>query len=290
MLYRTCGVYVGLITSLGLFTGIALADPQPLPSSVLNGNGVQLDTSVNVPSGNPTYKVGFGSYAGGGFTATIDGVNTVLWCVDAEEDIAPPTTYNADLVEVSQIGSNLSDVRYDNATSTQWKNSLGSATVQQRYEMAAYLTSLYPGVTSTDPAGPTQPATLQDQELQTAIWEILWNSSVSAQGGISYSEIASGNGTFNTADKNAVTTDIASAEAFANNSANASFFNNYAVVSGGVNSSGTLQSPGVQTYIVPLDTPSAVPEPASVVLLGSLLAGVFALTRRARAKRVHSMC
>ncbi len=47
------------------------------------------------------------------------------------------------------------------------------------------------------------------------------------------------------------------------------------------------QRAGIQTYIVQL-TPAAVPEPASVALFGSLLAGVFAFTRRARAKRVRN--
>ncbi len=86
-----------------MFTGVAAADPRPLSNTDLNSSGVQTNTQVNVPSGNPTYPVSFSFGSGGGFTATIDSTNTAMWCVDAEEDIAPPTIYNADLVEVSDI-------------------------------------------------------------------------------------------------------------------------------------------------------------------------------------------
>jgi hypothetical protein len=281
MLNKKCGFCVRLITSLGVLISVAIADPLPLPGSVLT-NGVQKDTFVNVPSGNPTYPVTFGFGSGGGFTATIDNTNTVMWCVDAMEDISPPATYNADLVEVSQIGSNSSYVRYGGVSS--WSTAItGDNTAQQRYEMATYLTSKYPGV----PAGPTQPYTLTDQELQAAIWEIMWNNSISSESGITLTQVQNGDGAFNSADENAVAKYIAAAQNFVNNPANASFFNNYAVVSGAAGSNGTLATSGFQTFIVPLDSP--VPEPASIVLLGSLIAGVFTLTRRQRARRVSQM-
>lgn len=272
---------------LGVFSGVAGANPTPLPSTVLNSSGYQLNTPVTVPSGNPTYPVSFSFGSGGGFTSTIDSTNTIMWCVDAEEDISPPTTYNADLVKLSTISTNSSYTRYGSVSSSQWQLKLsGDNTALQRYEMAAYLISQYPGY----PVGPSPSNTLTDQELQAAIWETMWNSSVTPQGGLTYSKVSNGGGTFNTADETAVSNYVSQAETFVNNSANASFFNNFAVVSGGVNSSGSLQSPGVQTYIVPLYSPSAVPEPASIVLLGSLLAGVCVLTRRFRAKRVTPVC
>ncbi len=274
-----CSICVGFIAAV--FSGVAIADPVALPSSNLNSSGYQLSTSVNMPSGNPTYPVSFSFGSGGGFTATIDSTNTAMWCVDAEEDVSPPTKYNADLVQLSTISSNSSYVRYGSVTGSGWQNNLGvDNTAQKRFEMAAYLISQYPGV----PAGPNPSNTTTDKELQTAIWEIMWNSTVPPQGGITYSKIT-GDGT-NAAN---VATDIFNAQNFVNNAANASFFNNYAVVSGGANLDGSLISPGIQTYIVQL-APSAVPEPASVFLFGSLLAGAFALTRRTRAKRLRSMC
>ncbi len=229
MLNRTCSLSVVLITLSFLSANVALADPQPLPSSVLNSSGVQLDTSVHVPSGNPTYPVSFNFGSGGGFTATIDSTNTVMWCVDAEEAISPPTTYNADLVELSKVATDKSYVRYGNVSSSQWKLSLsGDNTPLQRYEMAAYLISQYPGL----PAGPNPSNTLTDKELQTAIWEVMWNTSVSPAGSVTWSKIFNGGGALNTADENQVATYISQAQSFVNNSANASFFNNFAIVTG----------------------------------------------------------
>lgn len=288
---RISGLGVSLIGLWGVFSGLAAANPQPLPSTVLNSSGYQLNTSVNVPSGNPTYPVSFSFGSGGGFTSTIDSTNTIMWCVDAEEDIAPPTVYNADLVKVSTITNNSSYVRYGNAGSSQWALNLsGDNTAQQRYEMAAYLISQYPGYSPPGYAAPNPSNTLTDQELQAAIWETMWNSSVTPQGGITYNKVFNGGGAFNSTDENAVASYISQAQAFVNNSANTSFFNNFAVVSGGVNSNGTLQSPGIQTYICPLYPPATVPEPASVILLGSLLASVFGLTNRFRSRRTRPSC
>ncbi|MGH9436546.1 MAG: PEP-CTERM sorting domain-containing protein [Terriglobia bacterium] len=281
------GLYAGFI-GLFVFAGIAAADLAPLPGSVLNSSGVQTNTTVSVLDG--TYPVGFNFGYGGGFTASIDAIDTVIWCVDAEEDITLPTHYQADLVQLSQIGSNTNDVRYGTVTSG-WQLDLSGADAQQRYEMAAYLIDkYYPGVSASagTVAGPTQPANLMDQEIQTAIWELLWNSSVSPQGGITWPDIQSGSKTstplFNPTDMTAITGYINDAQTWVSANPTASLFDNYAVVSGSLNSDGTLHSPGIQTYLVQL-TP--VPEPASVILLASLLVAAFALVRRTRTKRAR---
>lgn len=288
------GLYAGFV-GLFVFTSIAVADLAPLPGSVLNSSGVQTNTTVSVPTSGVSpqyYPVGFNFGYGGGFTASIDSIDTVIWCVDAEEDIGPPTHYQADLVQLSQIGSNTSYVRYGFVTNG-WQLGLNGADAQQRYEMAAYLIdTYYPGVSASagTVAGPTQPATLMDQEIQTAIWELLWNSSVTAQGGITWNDIQYGSTStplFDSTDMTYIAGKINEAQTWVLANPHSSLFDEYAVVSGGgLNSDDTLQSSGVQTYLVQL-TP--VPEPASVILLASLLVAAFALVRRTRTKRARDI-
>lgn len=266
--------------ALFVCAGIAIADPQALPANILNGNGALINTAVSVPSGNPTYPISFSFGSGGGFSATIDGYSTVMWCVDAEEDISPPTDYSADLVQVSQIAANSNDVRYGNVTN--WQNN-GPApdytnyTAEQRYEMAAYLIDTY---YSPLPNGPNPSNTLQSRSVQTAIWELLWNDTSSD--GLSYSQVSG--------DGSSPGTYVTAAENFVAANPNSSIFDDYAVVSGGLTYGGGLKSPGVQTYLVQLTSPSPVPEPASVILFASLLIAVFALRRRARGKRADKVC
>jgi hypothetical protein len=63
----------------------------------------------------------------------------------------------------------------------------------------------------------------------------------------------------------AVATLIAQAQAFVNSNPNAALFNQFAVVSGAVNPSGSLLAPGIQTYLV-----QVTPEPNSIFVLMSL--------------------
>lgn len=258
---------------LFVFAAIAAADPQPLPSSILDSNGVLRPVSVNVPSGNPAYPIKFNWFEGGGFTAIVDGYSTVMWCVDAEETISPPESYWASLVQVSQVTNNANDVRYGNVT--YWENngpppSSTNYTAQQRYEMAAYLINSY---YSPLPNGPNPSNTAQTRSVQTAIWELLWNGAAADR--FSYNEISG--------DGSAPSSYINSAENFITSNPNSSIFDDYAVVTGSVHTNYYWK--GVQTYLVQLTSPSPVPEPASVVLLASLLLSILLLTQRVRAKR-----
>ena len=253
-----------------LFTGLALADA--LPSNLIPSDGVLKDTFVQVgsPSVNPQYPVTFGFGTGGGFEATIHSVNTVLWCVDAEEDIWFPTKYYADIVSLPTVATNSSYVRYGGVSGADWQLNLGPSdnNALSRFEMAAYLVSQY----GNFPNGPS-PNDTTNREIQTAIWEITWNDSViTPGGGITFNTIKGG------APSGPVQTYITQAQACIDHPASCAFNPaNYAVVSGPLTSvtSGDLASLGYQTYIVQL-----TPEPASIALLGVVGAWVFFARRR----------
>lgn len=283
----------GLAMVLGSVSGILMADP--LPSGILGAGGTLLNTSVNMQS--LPYPVSFqfsttyGNFtgSGGGFAAKVDGFNTIVWCVDSEEDISLPTNYQADLVQLSTVAANSSDVRYGNVTGSAWNLNLGAApydTAAFRYEAAAYLVSQYQGF----PNGPSS-SDLVNQELQTAAWELLYNSSVTAGYGITFSQIQTGGSTFNGSPaalaqfQSAVSADVADAVACVLNGSTCPGFHpgNWAVLSGPVNPSGALGvDRGNQTYLVQL---APVPEPSSLVLFGGvLLVCGFLLHRGVRAK------
>ncbi len=262
-----------------LCTGLALADA--FPASLLAPNGVLTDKAITVLSQppNPVYPVKFAFGTGGGFEATVDGINTIVWCVDAEEDIKFPTSYHGDIVQLSTLVANSADVRYGSVTGATWQNSLpGDNDALARFEMAAYLVSQY----GNFPSGPSS-SNAMNQEIQTAIWEIMWNSSVNPQGGITYAKIAKApsgipQATFDAAINDPTTGYIALAKQCIDNLATCAFNPaNYAVVSGAVKSSGALKPTGYQTYIVQL-----TPEPASIALLGVVGAWVFFARRRLR--------
>jgi hypothetical protein len=250
---------VGLVTGFGLVCGLAIADP--LPGSLIGPGGALLNVSVTVSSDppNPEYPVSFGFGTGGGFAATVDGYNTIVWCVDSEEDISFPTSYQADLVALPTVGTNASYVQYGNVSS--WSLAADYNTALFRYEVAAYLVSEYEGF----PNGPSS-SDLNDQELQTAAWEMMYNSSVSSS--ITFGDVQDGDGAFDTSDESQIATDISNAETCVlnDNAPGCSPFNpsDFAVLSGPVTSAGNLTSGGYQTYLVDL-TP--VPEPSSIVLL-----------------------
>lgn len=268
-----------LLTTL-LGAGLCLANTQPLSMSNFNSNGAQLDTQVQATGSSVAYPVNFNFGSGGGFAATIDHTSTIMWCVDAQEDISLPKTYNADIVLLSQIPQNQNYVRYANVSSSSWYLPLSNATAQQRFEMAAYLIKNdYPGF----PNGPSS-SSLQAQEVQTAIWKITWNGNTS-ESGITSSQIADGGGALSSsADQQQVSDYVTAAETFVNTggSALASLANSFAVISGPSDSLGKLSANGIQTYLV-----QVAPEPGYVMSLAVMfgLLAVFASRRKKALKQ-----
>jgi hypothetical protein len=208
--------------------------------------------------------------SGGGFTFMIDSTDSGMWCGDDDGG-----TYKADdFLGISKGGAHSSDARYDHVNGRRVKLISGN-TAQRRYEIAAYLVSHYPEISA--PLKPSNAFT--DKKIQTAIWEIVWNNSAGPHGGIQDDRTDRSN-----------IADVLKAVDFVNSSRDASLFNSDAVVSGGLDSLGNEGSPELRTHIVELHSPATVPEPTSVVLFGSLVVSFFAVTRRARAKRVRNMC
>lgn len=275
--------------ALGLLMifGLASAMADPIPDTVIGPGGALLNVQVNMQSSK--YPVsfqfsppGYGTFTGtgGGFAATVDGYSTIVWCVDSEEDISIPTSYQADLVRLSTVAANSNDVQYGNVTGSAWDLPWsGYNSALFRYEAAAYLVGQYEGF----PKGPSS-NDLTDQELQTAAWELIYNNSVTAGYGITFSQIQTGGSTFSgstlTTFENQVSSDIANAENCVLNRSTCPSFNpdTWGVLSGPVDSSGNLnQHPGNQTYLVQL---APVPEPSSVGLFAGVLLICGLLLRR----------
>lgn len=253
-----------------------------LPNTILGSTGVLLDTSVTLNASNPTHGVYFSfpgglSGYGGGFGAVVDGYNTTVWCVDVEEDTNFGQSYHADVVSTANLtGTNLNDVKYGNVTGSGWAMSLGANNdnATARYQMAAYLASHN---YSNFPNGPAN--TPSNADVQLAIWEVMFNNSISNPNP-SWSALLQAAAP----DSSNIASLIGAAETFVDNPANASYFNNFAIVSGNVvDQNGTLGTPGYQTYLVQL---SPVPEPSSWLALFAGLALLSLAKVRSRRQTV----
>lgn len=112
---------------------------------------------------------------GGGATAVLNGTtNLEIFCVDFNNDIyVPHSNYSANLSALTSSGFNASTTRFGNVTSwatvtiagdTTDSSTINNAGALQRYQMAAYLVSLY------NLAGGNNAS---NNGIQMAIWTIL---------------------------------------------------------------------------------------------------------------------
>jgi hypothetical protein len=178
---------VGLVFALGF----AVAGPAPISESA---TGLYKSVDVIATTSSPYYLdkpaaiYGY-NYGAGGFTATIEGQETVLWCVDSQLWVATsPLRANVVLLEdIPAADANpatVQPVRYgDVGVVGSWTNDLASIlgvadpalnTAKARFSLAAYLISQYSD-TNNDGFGPDAKSAA-DKAIQRAIWTITHNS------------------------------------------------------------------------------------------------------------------
>ncbi len=235
-----------LVCAFALVTGVATATPIPISALGIAKPVIVLSHPYNV-------------LGGGGFSGTIAGNATTLWCVDLQNTISPgqpSANYLANVIALGPWPSGQNSLVRAGATSN-WSD--GSAlTPLQRYQAAAWLVAQYSGF----PAGPDANSAA-NQAIQNAIWRLLHK----VDGGGAAVPAA------NAAYSNAVS--------FITNPANSNFgFNNWAVVSGVVSVGGDLLRSRRQTFLVEYQP---IPEPSTYALCGLALGAT--LLARKRGKR-----
>jgi hypothetical protein len=258
----------GFIASalLAIFSAFAFAAPIPV-SSLGWGQDV---TVVTNPLTYPVTVSGVG--VGGGFSGTVAGHQTIFWCVDSQLFVSWGTNnYKANVTPLTGInqGAWNGSVRYEDVTGTTWHttfgpiNSINFDTAEARYRMAAWLVSQYLNF----PAGPTPDNNATNRAIQGAIWRTMLNTTLSYDSDVPTLDISSG-------VPSGYSTWIDAAKAYVSQNYNDPFFNNWAIVSGGVkwqNGSWVFDSGNAkQTFLV-----QTTPEPGFYGLLALGLAGLL---------------
>jgi hypothetical protein len=221
---------------------------------------------------------------GGGASATLNGVPVEIFCDNFYNEIYVPSTNSADVTTLG-TSANFSETRFGGVASTAWttitlndgntsldntddaffNNPNGStpeagSTALARYEMVAYLVSLY---------NVSQGATTANNQIQEAIWTLM---DPSAQGAVidpsgvnpdSYLEQAAGWYTTNSGNQSAMN----------------SFLSGFEVISDpSMTFSNGLGQGGFQEQIV-----MATPEPRGTVwMVLCIVLGGFVIARRTR--------
>jgi len=263
----------GLIAFTLWISGASAALAAPVPVSSLGwGQSVTVNT-------NPlTYPVTInGVGIGGGFSGDIAGRQTIFWCVDSQLDVSwGSNVYKANVTPLTGLnqGSWDGSARYEDVTGTGsngWYYDLGTSfnNAEARYRMAAWLVSQY----LQFPAGPTPDPNPTNQAIQAAIWKVMLNKTLSYDADVLGLPVTAGS-------PSGSSDWIDAAKTFVSSRYDDPFFNNWAIVSGGVVPQGNAwvfdSNHKYQTFLV-----QTTPEPGFYGLLALALAGLFlAYTKR----------
>lgn len=269
----------------GLFLlGVSVAQANvPLPA---NGAYLGIDY-IQVLGANSTtgcFSLGCGgefsgtiTLAGQGPAALANAVTTNFWCVDFQEDFNYGDGGYADVVQLPSVTGN-ANVRYSNVgtggSNPSWTTDLGSSfdTAQERYNLAAYLVSQYPGV-SGNLANPLIVNNANASEIQQAIWVIMSNNSAGIGAQFTINGVGNSVDTYFNNDSSDVQSLIEGAKANYRGTAG-----QWAIVSWDADpATGALTGANHQTFLVEM---SGVPEPSFYGLLALGMGGMYVAVRR----------
>src|ERR1700722_11541599 len=155
--------------------------------SILGAGYVLVFTAIGATAGTVPVPLDVTSYnfvlagGGGGSAATLNGVSVEIFCDDFANDLDAPSTHTGNVTDLS-TSPDLSLTRFGGVASNAWTtitlndgagvdaqdnsffNTGNGTAALARYEMAAYLVSLYNVVKGSNPS---------NNEIQEAIWTIM---------------------------------------------------------------------------------------------------------------------
>lgn len=236
-------------TFLLIWSATAATAASLIPDSVIG-----IDQTVFVGSSGRISIVG-----GGLFSGTVEGYAASLWCVDPDNGVTLPLTYQGNVTLLSAWAGGVNPlVQKGTATGSAWVYPGAPVlTPLQRYQAAAYL------ITQTQ-AYQAGVDVSSDDPIQLALWSLL--------------DLGPGDSVAETpqalAYRGGAISFIQSNPTFG--------FGSWAVISGRVDTSGAMTGSRVQTFLAQVAPPNppSVPEPSTYAMLGGGLAALAFLSRR----------